>query len=60
MHSSSQQIQHMLQAKLGTIGTILGQMATGGQSPVRWMIHTQLDIPMKLDVHKSQDIVISG
>jgi len=60
MHSSSQQIQQMLQAKLGTIGAILGQIATGGQSPIRWMVHTQLDIPMKLDVHKSQDIVISG
>src|SRR5512136_2070414 len=59
MHSSSQQIQQMLQAKLGTVGAILGQIVTGGQSPVRWMVHTQLDIPMKLDVHKSQDIVIS-
>jgi len=60
MYSSKQQIQQMLQAKLGTIGAILSQMAIGGQSPVRWMVHTQLDIPMKLDVHKSQDIVISG
>ena len=60
MHSSSQQIQEMLKAKLGTVGAILGQMATGGQSPVRWMVRTQLDIPMKLDVHKSQDIVISS
>ena len=59
MHSSSQQLQQILQAKLGTFGAILGQIATGGQSPVRWMVHTQLDIPMKLDVHKSQDIVIS-
>jgi hypothetical protein len=59
MHSSNQQIQQILQAKLGTFGAILGQIATGGQSPVRWMVHTQLDIPMKLDVHKSQDIVIS-
>ena len=60
MHSSSQQIQQMLQAKLGTVGAILGQIVTGGQSPVRWIVHTQLDIPMKLDVHKSQDIVISS
>ncbi len=59
MHSSNQQIQQILQAKLGTFGAILGQIVTGGQSPVRWMIHAQLDIPMKLDVHKSQDIVIS-
>ena len=60
MHSSSQQIQQMLQAKLGTFGAILGQMATGGQGPVRWMVYAQLDIPMKLDVHKSQDIAISS
>jgi hypothetical protein len=59
MHSSSQQIQQILQAKLGTFGAILGKMAIGGQSPVRWMVHAQLDIPMKLDVKKSQDIVIS-
>jgi len=59
MHSSSQQLQQLLQAKLGTIGAVLGQMATGGQGPVRWMVHAQLDIPMKLDVHKTQDIVIS-
>jgi len=60
MHSSSQQIQQILQAKLGTIGAVLGQMATGGQGPVRWMVHAQLDIPMKLDVHRSQDIAISS
>jgi len=60
MHSSSQQIQQMLQAKLGTVGAILSQIVTGGQSPIRWIVHTQLDIPMKLDVHKSQDIVISS
>lgn len=60
MHSSTQQLQQILQQKLGTFGTILGQMAMGGQSPVRWMVHTQLDIPMKFDVQKSQDIVISS
>jgi len=59
MHSSGQQIQQLLQAKLGAIGSILGQMTMGGQGPVRWMVHAQLDIPMKLDVHKTQDIVIS-
>jgi hypothetical protein len=60
MHSSSQQIQQMLQAKYGIMGGMLGQMVTGGQGPVRWMVHTQLDIPMKIDVHKTQDIVISS
>lgn len=59
MHSSTEQIQKILKEKLGTIGAIIGQIATGGQSPVRWMIHAQLDIPMKLDVQKSQDIIIS-
>lgn len=58
MHSSSSQINQILQEKLGTLGVILGKMATMGQGPVRWMIHAQLDLPMKLDVHKSQDIVI--
>ncbi|MCX6667620.1 MAG: hypothetical protein NTV74_05220 [Euryarchaeota archaeon] len=60
MHSSTQQIQQLLQSKLGAIGGILGQMAMGGQGPVRWMVHAQLDIPMKLDVHKTQDIAISS
>jgi len=59
MHSSSQQLQQLLQAKLGTIGAVLGSIATAGQGPVRWMIHAQLDVPMKLDVKKTQDIVIS-
>jgi len=59
MHSSSQQLQQILQAKLGTFGTFLGQMATGGPGPVRWMVHAQLDMPLKIDVQKTQDIVIS-
>jgi len=58
MHSSAQQIQQLLQQKLGTVGTILGKMATAGQGPVRWMVHAQLDVPLKIDVKKSQDIVI--
>ena len=60
MHSSSQQIQQLLQEKLGRVGAILGKMAVGGQGPVRWMVHAQLDIPMKFDVQKSQDIIISS
>jgi Arrestin (or S-antigen), N-terminal domain len=59
-HSSSTKINQILQEKLGTIGGILGKMATMGQGPVRWMIHAQLDIPLKLDVRNSQDIVISN
>jgi len=59
MHSSTQLLQQKLQEKLGTLGMVLGSMATMGQSPVRWMVHTQLDIPMKIDVKKTQDIAIS-
>jgi hypothetical protein len=54
--SAGQQIQ--LENKLGIIGTVLGQIVTG-QNPIHWMIHAHLDIPWKLDVKKSQDIVIS-
>lgn len=60
MHSSSERVQQMLQEKLGTFGVILGKMATAGQGPVRWMVHAQLDIPLGLDVHKTQDIAISS
>jgi hypothetical protein len=54
---SGQQIQVELEKKLGTIGSVLGQMVMG-QKPIQWMIHAHLDIPWKLDVKKSQDIVI--
>ncbi len=60
MHSSREQLQKMLQAKLGAVGSFLGQMATAGQGPVRWMVHAQLDIKLKLDVQKTQDIAISS
>ena len=60
MHSNTQQIQQMLQAKLGAIGAVMAQFAMAGQSPVRWMVHAHLDVPLKLDVQKSQDIVISS
>ena len=60
IYSSSDQINKMLQEKLGTIGLILGKIATGGQGPIKWMIKAQLDLPMKIDVHKSQDIIISS
>lgn len=56
--SSGKQIQLELEKKLGNLGSVLGQMVMG-QRPIHWMIHTHLDIPWKLDVQKSQDIVIS-
>lgn len=30
-----------------------------GQSRISWSVRAQLDVPMKLDVKKSQDIVIT-
>ena len=59
MQTSKQALEQKLQEKLGAIGAVLGQMATMGQGPVRWMVHAQLDIPLKIDVQKTQDIVIS-
>ena len=56
--SSGQPMQMELGKKLGTIGFVIGKTVTG-QKPVQWMIHAHLDIPWKLDVKKSQDIVIS-
>lgn len=55
--SSGQQMQMELNKKLGILGSVLGQMT--GPKPIHWMIHAHLDIPWKLDVQKSQDIVIS-
>jgi hypothetical protein len=59
LSSPNQQLQQNLEGKLGSIGSILGQMVTG-QRPIHWLVHAHLDIPMKLDVGKSQDIVISN
>jgi hypothetical protein len=59
LSSPDQQIQRNLDEKLGTVGSILGQMITG-QRPIHWLVHAHLDIPMKLDVGKSQDVVISN
>lgn len=56
--SSGQQMQMGIANELGTIVSVLGQMLAG-QKPIHWMIHANLDIPWKLDVQKSQDIVIS-
>lgn len=51
------ELQKELEEKLGGLGSILGKMAPGPR-PIRWMVHANLDIPMKLDVKKTQDIVI--
>jgi len=60
MQTSKQKLEQKLQEKLGTFGAILGEMATMGQGPVRWMVHAQLDVPFKIDVKKTQDIIISS
>lgn len=58
MNQAGQLLQSSMEEKLGGLGSILGKVMTG-QRPVRWMVQAYLDIPMKLDVKKSQDIVIS-
>ena len=47
-----------LEDKLGSVGSIIGAMAVGA-SHINWEVKAQLDVPMKLDVKKSQDIIIS-
>lgn len=56
--SKSQQFQDTLEEKLGTIGRFIGGMNVH-QGPISWEVTAQLDIPLKLDVKKTQDIVIS-
>lgn len=50
--------QDQLEDKLGAAGAFIGAMAMG-QSRIDWSVRAQLDVPMKLDVKKSQDIVIT-
>ncbi len=47
-----------LEDKLGAAGSLISAV-TMGKSRIEWKIRAQLDIPKKLDVKKSQDIVIS-
>lgn len=58
MNQAGELFRKDLEDKLGSLGSILGK-AVNCQRPIRWMVHAYLDIPMKLDVKKSQDIVIS-
>ncbi|HUS99073.1 MAG TPA: hypothetical protein VMY59_01995 [Candidatus Thermoplasmatota archaeon] len=53
---------HQADQKLdGKIGTAVNALKaiSGVYSRVDWYVHTQLDIPMSLDVKKSQKIVLS-
>ena len=57
-NSMSQQINQKLEEKLGSFGSVLGQMVAG-QRPIHWEVKAHIDIPMRLDVNQSRDIVIS-
>ena len=57
--SAQQRAQEKLEDKLGAAGSIIGAVAMGGRSRINWSVRAQLDVPMKLDIKKSQDIVIS-
>ena len=56
--SQRQVINEQLEEKLGAAGSFIGAIAMGGHSRINWSVHAQLDVPMKLDIKKSQDIVI--
>ena len=46
----------------GTLGKVVavGSALSGNRYyPVEWMVHAQLDVPMKLDVKKSRKIMLS-
>jgi len=47
-----------LTEKIGSFGSVIGAM-TLGASHITWEVRAQLDVPMKFDLRKSQDIVIS-
>jgi len=56
--SQRQRAQEQLEEKLGAAGTFISAVAMGGRSRINWSVKAQLDVPMKLDIKKSQDIVI--
>ena len=55
-----QKSQEKLEEKLGAAGTFISAVAMGGRSLITWSVKAELDVPLKLDVRKSQDIIISG
>lgn len=44
---------------LGAVADVMGALGGQRQYPIEWSIKAQLDVPMKLDVKKSQKIVIA-
>ena len=59
MKTSRQRVQDNLEEKLGAAGSVIGAVAMGGRTIISWSVKAQLDVPKKLDIKKSQDIVIS-
>jgi hypothetical protein len=56
-NSSGQQTQVFLRNKLGVIGSFLDELAPLAKP--RWLVIAYLDIPLKLDIKKTRDIIIS-
>jgi hypothetical protein len=48
-----------LDGKLGQVVAIGSALAGQRVYPIEWMVHAQLDIPMKFDVKKTQKIILS-
>ena len=57
--SQRHRAQEQLEEKMGAAGTLISAVAMGGTSRIDWKVKAQLDVPKKLDIKKSQDIVIS-
>jgi len=58
METYKDKMTDALEDKLGAVGSVLGAMAAGA-SHIEWKVKAQLDVPKKLDIKKSQDVVIS-
>jgi hypothetical protein len=56
--SQRQIVGEQLEEKLGAAGKFIGTIAMGGSSRINWSVQAQLDVPMRLDIKKSQDIVL--
>ena len=48
------------EGKLGVVSDVVSAIGGGtGYYPIEWSVQAQLDVPMKLDIKKSQKIVIA-
>jgi len=48
-----------LDGALGKVVAVGSALSGNRYYPVEWMVHAQLDVPMKLDVKKTQKIMLS-